>query len=172
MGRDLLTISSTLRRLLRTQACHDQLRLPVYSEGNGLDVRAHRVCTAAGKAFDFRADVMLLIGGLLVLFAVFLAPTVLRIQLAKGAKNVLLIVAGLIIAYGIILTVQPTWWTPFAAKFIMPKIGWAGVFKVAIVFDSIAAVLAFFVLRRLKAPVLQAEPDVAPSEPRPSAVRA
>jgi OFA family oxalate/formate antiporter-like MFS transporter len=127
---------------------------------------------AAGKAFDFRADAMLLIGGLLVLFAVFLAPTVLRIQLGKGAKNVLLIVAGLIIAYGIILTVQPTWWTPFAAKFNMPKIGWAGVFKVAIVFDSIAAVLAFFVLRRLKAPVLREAPDVAPSEPRPSTVRA
>lgn len=127
---------------------------------------------AAGKAFDFRADALLLIGGVLVLFAVFLAPTVLRIQLGKGAKNVLLIVAGLIIAYGIILTVQPTWWTPFAAKFNMPKIGWAGVFKVAIIFDSIAAVLAFFVLRRLKAPVLHAEPDVAPSEPRPSTVRA
>src|ERR1700731_1998359 len=63
---------------------------------------------AAGKAFDFRADTLLLLGGVLVLFSVFLAPTVMHVQLSRVAKNALLIVAGLIIAYGIVLTVQPT----------------------------------------------------------------
>ncbi len=57
------------------------------------------------------------------------------------------------ITYGIILTVIPTVWTPFHAKFTLPKTGWAGVFRVAIFFDVAAAVLAFFVLRRMKAPV-------------------
>jgi len=47
------------------------------------------------------------------------------------------------------------------------------VFRVAIVFDSIAAVLAFFVLRRLKAPgQREAVPAVAPVEPRTSTARA
>jgi len=108
---------------------------------------------AAGKAFDFRADILLLLGGVLVLFAVFVAPALLHMQLSRNAKAALLVVAGVLIAYGIILTVVPTIWTPFAAKFIMPNTGWKGVFRVAIVFDAIAAVLAFFVLRRMKAPV-------------------
>jgi len=34
----------------------------------------------------------------------------------------------------------------------LPKIGWAGVFPVAIAFDLAAAALAFFVLRRMKVP--------------------
>jgi OFA family oxalate/formate antiporter-like MFS transporter len=109
---------------------------------------------AAGKAFDFRADILLLIGGILVLFAVFLAPTVFRMKLG-AVKGVLLVVAGALIAWGIVLTVVPTVWTPFAAKFAMPKTGWGGVFKVAIAFDLIAAVLAFFVLRKMKAPAVQ-----------------
>jgi OFA family oxalate/formate antiporter-like MFS transporter len=108
---------------------------------------------AAGKAFDFRADILLLLGGVLVLFAVFVAPTVLNMHLSRNAKAALLAVAGVLITYGIILTVVPTIWTPFAAKFTMPNTGWKGVFRVAIVFDAIAAVLAFFVLRRMKAPV-------------------
>jgi len=128
---------------------------------------------AAGKIFDFRADALLLLGGVIVLFSVFLAPTVMRLQLSRMAKTALLIAAGVIVAYGIALTVVPTIWTPFAAKFNMPKIGWAGVFRVAIVFDSIAAVLAFFVLRRLKAPgQREAVPAVAPVEPRTSTARA
>ena len=127
---------------------------------------------AAGKAFDFRADALLLLGGVMVLFSVFLAPTVMRLQLSRVAKTALLIAAGVIVAYGIALTVVPTIPTPFAAKFNMPKIGWAGVFKVAIVFDSIAAVLAFFVLRRLKAPGPREVPVVAPVEPRTSTARA
>src|SRR5580700_7548460 len=116
---------------------------------------------AAGKAFDFRADIMLLLGGLLVLFALFLAPTVLRIQLSRMAKTVLLAVGGIFVTYGLIPIVWPTFWAPFAAKFNVPKIGWAGVFRVAIVFDAIAAVLAFFVLRRMKAPTRSDEASQA-----------
>ncbi|HLM79986.1 MAG TPA: oxalate/formate MFS antiporter [Terriglobales bacterium] len=116
---------------------------------------------AAGKAFDFRADILLLLGGVLVIFAVFLAPTALRLKLSRNAKAIILAVAGVLIAYGIILTVVPTVWTPFAAKFTLPNTGWRGVFRVAIFFDAIAAVLAFFVLRRMKAPVL-GEAGVAP----------
>jgi OFA family oxalate/formate antiporter-like MFS transporter len=125
---------------------------------------------AAGKAFDFRADILLLLGGVLVMFAVFLAPTVLRIHLGRNAKAALLAVAGVLITYGIILTVVPTVWTPFAAKWALPNTGWKGVFRVAIVFDAIAAVLAFFVLRRMKAPVRR---DVTGEEPQltPATVR-
>jgi len=125
---------------------------------------------AAGKAFDFRADILLLLGGVLVMFAVFLAPTVFRIHLGRNAKAALLAVAGVLVTYGIILTVVPTVWTPFAAKFTLPNTGWKGVFRVAIVFDAIAAVLAFFVLRRMKAPVLSdvsgVEPQMAPASIR------
>jgi len=117
---------------------------------------------AAGKAFDFRADILLLLGGVLVMFAVFLAPTVLGMHLGRNAKATLLSVAGVLIAYGIILTVVPTVWTPFPAKFTMPNMGWKGVFRFAIVFDVCAAVLAFFVLRRMKAPVKSEAPGVAP----------
>jgi hypothetical protein len=112
---------------------------------------------AVGKAFDFRADILLLLGGALVLFAVFLAPTVLHMQLGRTAKASILGVAGALVAYGIILTVLPKVWTPFAAKFTLPKVGWMGVFTVAIVCDAIAAVLAFFVLRRMKAPAARDE---------------
>jgi hypothetical protein len=127
---------------------------------------------AAGKAFDFRADILLLLGGVMVLFSMFLAPTVMRLQLSRMAKVVVLIVAGVFVAYGIGLTVLPTMGTPFAAKFALPNIGWAGVFKIAIVFDSIAAVLAFFVLRRLKAPGPREVAAVAASEARTSTASA
>ena len=116
---------------------------------------------AAGKAFDFRADILLILGGLLVIFAVFLAPTVLHVKLG-GAKPILLTVAGVLITYGILLTVVPTVWTPFHAKYILPKAGWQGVFRFAIAFDVTAAVLAYFVLRRMKAPVKGVVNDVAP----------
>ncbi len=113
---------------------------------------------AAGKAFDFRADILLLLGGALVFFCVFLGPTLLNIEMGRTAKAALLAVAGVLITYGIVLTVVPTVWTPFAAKFTMPQVGWVGVFRVAIVFDLAAAVLAFFVLRRMKAPAPQQQP--------------
>lgn len=127
---------------------------------------------AVGKAFDFRADILLLLGGALVLFAVFLAPTVLRMQLGRTAKTVLLTVAGVLVTYGIVLTVLPKVWTPFAAKFMMPKVGWMGVFTVAIVFDSIAAILAFFVLRRMKAPASVEVSPVTTSDARATSAAA
>jgi OFA family oxalate/formate antiporter-like MFS transporter len=110
---------------------------------------------AAGRAFDFRADILLVIGGLLMLFVLFLAPTVLRINLGRALKTTLIVIAGVLVAYGIIVTVLPARIkTPFTATFTCPRIGWAGVFGISIVFDLIAAGLAFFVLRRMKAPVL------------------
>ncbi len=51
---------------------------------------------AAGKAFDFRADILLLSGALLVVFALFLAPTVFQINLG-AAKGILLVVAGALV---------------------------------------------------------------------------
>ena len=116
---------------------------------------------AAGKAFDFRADIMLLIGGLLVLYSLFLAPTVLRQNLGSAAKSTLLIVAGVLIAWGLLLTVVPTLGAPFVAKFTLPKVGWKGVYDVAIAFDLIAALLAFFVLRTMKVPELKTETGLA-----------
>jgi MFS family permease len=113
---------------------------------------------ALGKAFDFRADILLLLGGVVVLFTLFLAPTVFRLQLGRMTRSILLIVAGVLVTYGIVLTVIPKVWTPFAAKFMMPKIGWVGIFGIAITFDAIAAVLAFFVLRRMKVPTVREEP--------------
>ena len=127
---------------------------------------------AAGKAFDFRADILLLLGGALVFFSVFLAPTVLHMHLSRVVKSAILAVAGALVCYGIILTVLPTLGTRFAAKFTMPKVGWFGVFTVAIVCDAVAAVLAFFVLRRMKAPATVEVPTVAPQASAASAARA
>ena len=126
---------------------------------------------AAGKAFDFRADILLLIGGALVLFCFFLAPMVLRMQLGRTVKSVLLSVAGVLILYGLILTILPKVWTPFAAKFGVPQIGWKGVFSIAIVFDFCGAALAWFVLRRMKPPVRMEEAAVA-AQAGPSPARA
>jgi OFA family oxalate/formate antiporter-like MFS transporter len=123
---------------------------------------------AAGKAFDFRADILLLIGGLLAVFAHFIAPTVLRIRMSKKLHDMLFIIGLCIVAYGIFLTVVPASWTPFGAKFTLPKIGWAGVFSIAILFDLAAATLAFFVLRRMRVPTVQETSAApAPSEPAP-----
>jgi MFS transporter, OFA family, oxalate/formate antiporter len=117
---------------------------------------------ALGKAFDFRADILLLLGAVVVLFTLFLAPAVLGLELGRKARGILLTVAGVVITYGIALTVVPKIWTPFAGKFTMPNIGWVGVFRIAIAFDLIAAVLAFFILRRMKVPVVRAAPALAP----------
>jgi OFA family oxalate/formate antiporter-like MFS transporter len=116
---------------------------------------------AAGKAFDFRADIFLLVGGLLAVFAHFIAPTVLKMRLSKKLHDTLFIIGLCIVTYGIFLTVVPTAWTPFTAKFTLPKTGWAGVFTIAIVFDLTAAVLAFFVLRRMKIPAAPGDTVIA-----------
>jgi OFA family oxalate/formate antiporter-like MFS transporter len=113
---------------------------------------------AAGKAFDFRADVLLLIGGLLALFTHFVGPTVLRLDLSRRTKTILFSIGMAFVLYGIVLTVVPAVWTPFQAKFALPKLGWIGVFSMAIVFDIAAAALAVLVLRRLRVPARRGAP--------------
>jgi OFA family oxalate/formate antiporter-like MFS transporter len=109
---------------------------------------------ALGKAFDFRADALLLLGGLIVIFVLFVVPTVFKLHLGAFVKNLVLVVAAAIIVYGIYLTVFPKAGF-FELKHTLPKLGWQGVFGVAIAFDVIAAFLAFFVLRRMKVPTLR-----------------
>lgn len=120
---------------------------------------------AAGKAFDFRADIMLLLGGALVLFSLFLAPVVFHLEFKAGTKRTLLAIAGALVTYGIILTVIPTMRTPFSAKFTLPKVGWQGVYGVAIAFDLIAALLAFFVLRKMKVPDVKPQAAIEATTP-------
>jgi OFA family oxalate/formate antiporter-like MFS transporter len=119
---------------------------------------------AAGKAFDFRADILLLIGGALAFFSHYLAPTVLHIPLRRRTHDILFGIGLAFVVYGLVLTVLPGVWTPFSAKFPLPKAGWQGVFAVAIAFDLTAAAIAFFVLRRMKVPVHREVPSdmVAP----------
>src|SRR2546430_10097682 len=76
---------------------------------------------AAGKAFDFRADVLLLVGGALAFFAHFLAPTILRTPLRRKTHDILFGIGLAIVAYGVALTVLPTIWTPFAPKSTLPS---------------------------------------------------
>ncbi|MGE5323262.1 MAG: oxalate/formate MFS antiporter [Actinomycetota bacterium] len=109
---------------------------------------------AVGKAFDFRADILLLIGGAIAFFVVFFGPSVLKIDLSKGAKGTLMGIALAIVAFALLLTVLHTLPTgAFKAHWTVPKIGWAGVFGISVVFDLVAAGLALFVLKRMKAPV-------------------
>jgi hypothetical protein len=107
---------------------------------------------AAGKAFDFRANLLLLGGGALAVFAHFIGPVVLRLRISRKLHDTLFYVGLALVTYGIFLTVVPKAWTPFAARVTLPKIGWVGVFTVAIFFDLAAATLARFVLRRMKMP--------------------
>ncbi|HEX9605370.1 MAG TPA: oxalate/formate MFS antiporter [Myxococcales bacterium] len=120
---------------------------------------------AAGKAFDFRADLLLLIGGALAFFSHFLAPTVLRLDLRRKTHDILFGIGLAMVAYGIVLTVLPGIWTPFSAKLTLPKIGWPGVFAVAIVFDLTAAAMAFFALRKMKVPVQGGAPAGMVAQP-------
>jgi MFS family permease len=122
---------------------------------------------AAGKAFDFRADVLLLLGGLLALFTHFLGPTVLRIDMSRRTKNILFAIGIALVIYGVLLTVVPRVWTPFALKLSLPRIGWAGVFAMAIGFDVVAATLAFFVLRRMKVPMPRSGVGTSRAPPAP-----
>jgi OFA family oxalate/formate antiporter-like MFS transporter len=119
---------------------------------------------AAGKAFDFRADVLLAVGGALAVFAHFVGPTVMRLRMSRRMHDTLFYIGLTIVAYGVFLTVVPTAWTPFSAKFALPRIGWAGVFSVAIVFDAAAAAIAYFGLRRMRVPALiEPAPVAAPA---------
>lgn len=113
---------------------------------------------AAGTAFDFGADALLVVGGIILLYAIFIAPTVLHQQLSRGAQTVLYAVGGAIILGGLALTVFPGAATPL--RMVVPNVGWSGVFSVAIVFDLIAAGLAYFVLRRVPIPAGGQRPTV------------
>jgi hypothetical protein len=126
---------------------------------------------AAGKAFDFRADILLLLGGALAFFTHYLGPTVLRIHITRKTRDIIFGLGLALVFYGVVLTVVPKAWTPFAAKFTLPKVGWAGVFAVAIAFDLTAAVLAYFVLRRMRVPRVSDLP-VFVGDPSPQAVPA
>lgn len=107
---------------------------------------------AAGKAFDFRADIVLLVGGLIVFFTLYVGPTLLRLPLSANVRTVLYAIGTLAVLYGLGLTVIPDIWTPFSAKWPVPNIGWGGVFMIAVVFDICAALIAFFILRRMRVP--------------------
>jgi OFA family oxalate/formate antiporter-like MFS transporter len=117
---------------------------------------------AAGKAFDFSADILLLVGGLVVFFTLFVGPGLLHLHLSSTAQQALFTFGGVLILYGLLLTVVPDVWTPFAAKFDVPNIGWVGVFAVAAIFDICAAFIAFFVLRRMPVPQGGEKPVAAP----------
>jgi OFA family oxalate/formate antiporter-like MFS transporter len=121
---------------------------------------------AAGKAFDFRADILLLLGGLLAVYAHFISPTLLRIRLSKAVHDTLFSIGLAIVAIGIFFTVVPKWGPH--VNLTLPKTGWAGVFTIAIVFDVAAAVLAFFVLRRMKVPQVSDQPVFAGATPAPA----
>lgn len=125
---------------------------------------------AAGAAFDFRADILLLVGALLIFFTMFFAPSVLRMALGSGARTVLFVVAGVFLVLGLVLTVTDISWLP-AVKLTVPNIGWAGVFAIAVVFDWTGAILAFFVLRRMTIPAGGERPSVA-TLPQPAPVGA
>src|SRR2546430_12762614 len=77
---------------------------------------------AAGKAFDFRADVLLLIGGALAFFSHFLAPAVLNVPLKKKTHDTLFGIGLAIVLDAILLTGLPGVWTPFPAYFTLPQI--------------------------------------------------
>jgi len=106
---------------------------------------------AAGKAFNFRADILLILGGALACFTMFLGPRLLRINLG-AAKNVLLGLSFALVGGGILLALLPTLASFFSVVITMPNIGWIGVYTFAIAFDAMGALLAFFVLKRMKVP--------------------
>jgi MFS family permease len=123
---------------------------------------------AAGRVFDFRADIMLLIGGLLVFFTLYVGPSLLRLTLSQTMRTALYALGAVAVLYGLALTVVPdAIWTPFAARWPVPNIGWGGVFTIAAIFDVCAALIAFFVLRKMRIPqggeeAVQEEPQLAP----------
>ncbi|HST79711.1 MAG TPA: oxalate/formate MFS antiporter [Verrucomicrobiae bacterium] len=126
---------------------------------------------AAGKAFDFRADILLLIGGAIMFFVVFLAPTVMKLDLSKATRSLLSTISIAIVVFALVLTVVRNLSTGlFHARWTVPNIGWSGVFGVSIVFDLVAAGLALFVLKRMKAPVkTSSEPQITAGATAPAA---
>jgi nitrate/nitrite transporter NarK len=116
---------------------------------------------AVGSAFDFRADILLLVGGLLVFYTLYLGPTVLQQSIRGGVKNALFVIGGIAIVYGLGLTVWPTQLPPVGlANLKVPAIGYQGVLAIAAGFDLVAAFLAYFVLKRMKVPAGGERPTV------------
>ena len=108
---------------------------------------------AVGSAFDFRADLLLLIGGLFVFYAFFFGPAVLKRSVSPTVRKALFAAAGFAILYGLALTVWPNQIPPAGiVTWKVPAIGYQGVFAIAGGFDVVAAILAFFFLRRMKVP--------------------
>lgn len=117
---------------------------------------------ATGSAFDFRADVLLLIGGLFVFYTLFFGPSVLKRSVSSGVRRILFGAGGVLVLYGLGLTVWPDQLPPAGfAKWTVPAIGYQGVFAIAAVFDIVASLMAFFVLRRMRVPEGGARPSVA-----------
>ncbi len=106
---------------------------------------------ALGTAFDFRADILLLVGAVLVFFTMFFGPKVLGLDLRGSRRTLLFVVAGAFLILGIVLTITDISWLP-KLTVTAPNIGWGGVFAIAVVFDWTGAILAFFVLRRMAVP--------------------
>jgi OFA family oxalate/formate antiporter-like MFS transporter len=118
---------------------------------------------ATGAAFDFRADILLLVGGLFVFYTLFFGPTLLRQSLSPAVRTVLFGCGGLLVLYGLALTVWPDQLPPAGfAKWPVPAIGYQGVFAIAACFDVVASAMAFFVLRRMHVPEGGTRPTVAP----------
>jgi OFA family oxalate/formate antiporter-like MFS transporter len=117
---------------------------------------------ATGIAFDFRADILLLCGGLFVFYTLFFGPAVLKQSLSPTARTVLFGIGGVLVLYGLALTVWPEQLPPAGiAKWTVPAIGYQGVFAIAAVFDVVASAMAFFVLRRMRVPAGGTRPSVA-----------
>jgi OFA family oxalate/formate antiporter-like MFS transporter len=106
---------------------------------------------AAGTAFDFRADILLVLGAILLVVVMLLAPRF-GWHPSPTVRGIIGALGTALVTYGVLLTVVPTLWTPFVATIPVPHVGWTGVFAVAVVMDLGAAFLAFFVLRRMQLP--------------------
>jgi energy-converting hydrogenase Eha subunit E len=113
-------------------------------------------------ALSVVATPLLLLGGLAVFFTMFVGPRLLHLSLSLTTRQVLYTIGGVLVVYGLLLTVVPDVWTPFAAGFNVPNIGWVGVFAIAAIFDVCAALIAFFVLRRMEVPQGGEQPAVEP----------
>jgi hypothetical protein len=117
---------------------------------------------ATGAAFDFRADILLLCGGLVVFYTLFFGPAVLRQTISATARRIRFTVGGVLVLYGLALTVWPDQLPPAGlAKWTVPAIGYQGVFAIAAVFDLVASAIAFLVLRRMRVPAGGTRPSVA-----------
>jgi OFA family oxalate/formate antiporter-like MFS transporter len=128
---------------------------------------------ATGAVFDFRADILLLVGGLFVFFTLFFGPSVLKVSIGSPARRILFAIGGILVLYGLALTVWQDQLPPGGiAKWAVPAIGYQGVFGIAAAFDVVAALIAFFVLRRMRVPEGGRRPSVAEATAAPASASA